>query len=230
MSILFIRFFISFSMQLFIYFFLPFSEINFVPNSYISANFCQIIQKIVELYTYVYIILYRNLIYCYAEEFYMKSDLQFKEDSKLIHKYLKAIKKKLRPHTKAEKKYLTELKNAMYDYAESSGDKPITMEELIEKFGEPKECANQYNVEFDTTHPDSKSKRLTAVVISLVLFIALIITICFTIFLRSEFEDSRNSEISKIESKTIIIQEQTTTETDYQESRKITPVSQPTIK
>ena len=118
----------------------------------------------------------------------------------------------------------------MYDYAESSGDKPITMEELIEKFGEPKECAHQYNVEFDTTHPDSKSKRLTAVVISLVLFIALIITICFTIFLRSEFEDSRNSEISKIESKTIIIQEQTTTETDYQESRKITPVSQPTIK
>ena len=131
----------------------------------------------------------------------MKTDLQFKEDSKLIHEYLKAIKKKLRPHTKAEKKYLTELKNAMYDYAESSGDKPITMEELIEKFGEPKECANQYNVEFDTTHPDSKSKRLTAVVISLVLFIALIITICFTIFLRSEFEDSRNSEISKIESK-----------------------------
>lgn len=160
----------------------------------------------------------------------MKTDLQFKEDSKLIHEYLKAIKKKLRPHTKAEKKYLTELKNAMYDYAESSGDKPITMEELIEQFGEPKECANQYNVEFDTTHPDSKSKRLTAVVISLVLFIALIITICFTIFLRSEFEDSRNSEISKIESKTIIIQEQTTTETDYQESRKITPVSQPTIK
>lgn len=173
--------------------------------------------------------MYRNLKYCYAEEFYMKSDLQFKEDSKLIHEYLKAIKKKLRPHTKAEKKYLTELKNAMYDYAESSGDKPITMEELIEKFGEPKECANQYNVEFDTTHTDSKSKRLTAVVISLVLFIALIITICFTIFLRSEFEDSRNSEISKIESKTIIIQEQTT-ETDYQESRKITPVSQPTIK
>lgn len=95
MSILFIRFFISFSMQLFIYFFLPFSEINFVPNSYISANFCQIIQKIVELYTYVYIILYRNLIYCYAEEFYMKSDLQFKEDSKLIHKYLNEIEKDL---------------------------------------------------------------------------------------------------------------------------------------
>ncbi len=230
MSILFIRFFISFSMQLFIYFFLPFSEINFVPNSYISANFCQIIQKIVELYTYVYIILYRNLIYCYAEEFYMKSDLQFKEDSKLIHKYLNEIRKGLNTHTKATNKYLHGLKNAMYDYAESSGDKPITMEELIEKFGEPKECANQYNVEFDTTHPDSKSKRLTAVVISLVLFIALIITICFTIFLRSEFEDSRNSEISKIESKTIIIQEQTTTETDYQESRKITPVSQPTIK
>lgn len=40
----------------------------------------------------------------------MKTDLQFKEDSKLIHEYLKAIKKKLRPHTKAEKKYLTELK------------------------------------------------------------------------------------------------------------------------
>lgn len=143
----------------------------------------------------------------------MKTDLQFKEDSKLIHEYLKAIKKKLRPHTKAEKKYLTELKNAMYDYAESSGDKPITMEELIEKFGEPKECANQYNVEFDTTHPDSKSKRLTAVVISLVLFIALIITICFTIFLRSEFEDSRNSEISaaratstKSASKTVVFQ------------------------
>ena len=99
MSILFIRFFISFSMQLFIYFFLPFSEINFVPNSYISANFCQIIQKIVELYTYVYIILYRNLIYCYAEEFYMKSDLQFKEDSKLIHKYLNEIRKGLNTHT-----------------------------------------------------------------------------------------------------------------------------------
>lgn len=59
--------------------------------------------------------MYRNLKYCYTEEFYMKSDLQFKEDSKLIHEYLKAIKKKLRPHTKAEKKYLTELKNAMYD-------------------------------------------------------------------------------------------------------------------
>lgn len=229
MSILFIRFFISFSIQLFIYFFLPFSEINFVPNSYISANFCQIIQKIVELYTYKYIILYRNLIYCYAEEFYMKSDLQFKEDSKLIHKYLNEIRKGLNTHTKATNKYLHGLKNALYDYAESSGDRCITMEEIIEKFGEPRECANQYNVEFDTTHTDSKSKRLTAVVISLVLFIALIITICFTIFLRSEFEDSRNSEISKIESKTIIIQEQTT-ETDYQESRKITPVSQPTIK
>lgn len=63
----------------------------------------------------------------------MKTDLQFKEDSKLIHEYLKAIKKKLRPHTKAEKKYLTELKNAMYDYAESSGDKPITMEGLSMK-------------------------------------------------------------------------------------------------
>lgn len=230
MSILFIRFFISFSMQLFIYFFLPFSEINFVPNSYISANFCQIIQKIVELYTYVYIILYRNLIYCYAEEFYMKSDLQFKEDSKLIHKYLNEIRKGLITHTKATNKYLHGLKNALYDYAESSGDRCITMEEIIEKFGEPRECADQYNVEFDTTHTDSKSKRLTAVVISLVLFIALIITICFTIFLRSELKNSRNSEISKIESKTIILQEQTATKTDYQESRKITPVSQPTIK
>lgn len=127
MSILFIRFFISFSMQLFIYFFLPFSEINFVPNSYISANFCQIIQKIVELYTYVYIILYRNLIYCYAEEFYMKSDLQFKEDSKLIHKYLNEIRKGLNTHTKATNKYLHGLKNALYDYAESSGDRCITM-------------------------------------------------------------------------------------------------------
>lgn len=229
MSILFIRFFISFSMQLFIYFFLPFSEINFVPNSYISANFCQIIQKIVELYTYVYIILYRNLIYCYADEFYMKSDLQFKEDSKLIHKYLNEIRKGLNTHTKATNKYLHGLKNALYDYAESSGDRCITMEEIIEKFGEPRECADQYNTEYGTKHNTNKTKLLTVIIASLVLAIILSITIYFTIFLRSEFEDSRKSNVSKIQSKTIVIQDQTT-ETFDQDGRKITPASQSTVK
>lgn len=62
----------------------------------------------------------------------MKSDLQFKEDSKLIHKYLNEIRKGLNTHTKATNKYLHGLKNALYDYAESSGDRCITMEEIIE--------------------------------------------------------------------------------------------------
>lgn len=40
----------------------------------------------------------------------MKTDLQFKEDSKLIHEYLKAIKKKLRPHTKSRKEISDRIK------------------------------------------------------------------------------------------------------------------------
>lgn len=159
----------------------------------------------------------------------MKSDLQFKEDSKLIHKYLNEIRNGLNTHTKATNKYLHGLKNALYDYAESSGDRYITMEEIIEKFGEPRECADQYNTEYGTKHNTNKTKLLTVIIASLVLAIILSITIYFTIFLRSEFEDSRKSNVSKIQSKTIVIQDQTT-ETFDQDGRKITPASQSTVK
>lgn len=101
----------------------------------------------------------------------MKSDLQFKEDSKLIHKYLNEIRKGLNTHTKATNKYLHGLKNALYDYAESSGDRCITMEEIIEKFGEPRECADQYNTEYGTKHNTNKTKLLTVIIASLVLAI-----------------------------------------------------------
>lgn len=139
------------------------------------------------------------------------------------------IRKGLNTHTKATNKYLHGLKNALYDYAESSGDRCITMEEIIEKFGEPRECADQYNTEYGTKHNTNKTKLLTVIIASLVLAIILSITIYFTIFLRSEFEDSRKSNVSKIQSKTIVIQDQTT-ETFDQDGRKITPASQSTVK
>ena len=103
------------------------------------------------------------------------------------------------------------------------------MEEIIEKFGEPRECADQYNTEYGTKHNTNKTKLLTVIIASLVLAIILSITIYFTIFLRSEFEDSRKSNVSKIQSKTIVIQDQTT-ETFDQDGRKITPASQLTVK
>lgn len=153
----------------------------------------------------MYIILYRNLIYCYAEEFYMKSDLQFKEDSKLIHKYLKAIRKKLPIYTKAEKLYLQRLSSPMYDFAESSGDKPITMEDLIERFGEPEDCAKVYIESLGTDIVTKSVKRRRCFVLALVLiFSLLIIVIGFSIGMHNRLKASQKQYIR---TRTIFINE-----------------------
>lgn len=81
----------------------------------------------------------------------MKHSSQFKENRKLIHTYLKEIKNSLPLYSKKEKIYLQKLSIPMYDYVEFNGDDPITMEELIAIFGDPKECVSDY-IESMNTH------------------------------------------------------------------------------
>lgn len=133
----------------------------------------------------------------------MKSDLQFKEDSKLIHKYLKAIRKKLPIYTKAEKLYLQRLSSPMYDFAESSGDKPITMEDLIERFGEPEDCAKVYIESLGTDIVTKSVKRRRCFVLALVLLVVLLIVVLgYSIGMHSKLKLSQEQ---KVRTRTLII-------------------------
>lgn len=139
----------------------------------------------------------------------MKNDLQFKEDQKIIRNYLKEVKKTLPVYGKREKTYINDMRQALYDYAQSTKDTPITYEELIDKFGESKDCAANYIL---STDPETLRKKLkVSNYIKIFVFTAIIlIFVVFSIIvvmLYKEWQISRSVDVASYT--TYIIEEDT---------------------
>lgn len=92
----------------------------------------------------------------------------------IIESYIKEIKLFLPIHRKNEKLFLSDIKNAIDDYANSA--ESISRELLIENFGEPKEIALNYISEQNSetlcnTIKKSKQLKLYGLCIVLTIFI-----------------------------------------------------------
>ncbi len=139
----------------------------------------------------------------------MKSDLQFKQDEKIINEYLRDIKRNLPFCGKEEKEFLEILSSAMYDFAETSSDEAITMTELVERFGTAADCVDSYTQTYvdhlsdnDMSQVLSGKKYLRFAVAGLAVISA--ISICSAALSHKKL---RESKLSDIRSETIVIKE-----------------------
>lgn len=136
----------------------------------------------------------------------MKDESVYKQDEKLIKKFLNDIKKELPTYEKEDKEYLKKLSGPMYDYAETSGDEGITMDGLISRFGTPKECASNY---IDSLSPDDiagriRKKKHIRIALPVLVFILLIAAVCISIKIYCLWKSTKSQDVT---TRTIVIKE-----------------------
>ena len=139
----------------------------------------------------------------------MKSDLQFKQDKKIIKEYLRDVKRNLPFYDREEKEFLRILSSAMYDFAETSSDEAITMTSLVERFGTTRDCVDTYVKTYmdhlsddDANRALSSKRHLKLLIVGLA--VLSVISICSAVLSHKKLQESK---LADIRSETIVIKE-----------------------
>lgn len=139
----------------------------------------------------------------------MKSDLQFKQDKKIIKEYLRDVKRNLPFYGREEKEFLRILSSAMYDFAETSSDEAITMTSLVERFGTTRDCVDTYVKTYmdhlsdnDANRALSSKRHLKLLIVGLA--VLSVISICSSVLSHKKLQESK---LADIHSETIVIKE-----------------------
>lgn len=157
----------------------------------------------------------------------MKSDLQFKQDKKIIKEYLRDVKRNLPFYDREEKEFLRILSSAMYDFAETSSDEAITMTSLVERFGTTRDCVDTYvktymdHLSDDDANRALSSKRHLKLLIA-GLAVLSVISICSSAVL--SHKKLQESKLADIRSETIVIKEYEPYNIDNDASNNVTKV------
>lgn len=156
----------------------------------------------------------------------MKSDLQFKQDKKIIKEYLRDVKRNLPFYDREEKEFLRILSSAMYDFAETSSDEAITMTSLVERFGTTRDCVDTYvktymdHLSDDDANRALSSKRHLKLLIA-GLAVLSVISICSAVLSHKKLQESK---LADIRSETIVIKEYEPYNIDNDASNNVTKV------
>lgn len=70
-----------------------------------------------------------------------------KELKKAIHKYIKEINQNIICDFRTRKKFISDIKNSIYDFAES--ENAVTMDDIYKHFGKPQEIAKEFLLNAD---------------------------------------------------------------------------------
>lgn len=156
----------------------------------------------------------------------MKSDLQFKQDKKIIKEYLRDVKRNLPFYGREEKEFLRILSSAMYDFAETSSDEAITMTSLVERFGTTRDCVDTYVKTYmdhlsdnDANRALSSKRHLKLLIVGLA--VLSVISICSSVLSHKKLQESK---LADIRSETIVIKEYEPYNIDNDASNNVTKV------
>lgn len=156
----------------------------------------------------------------------MKSDLQFKQDKKIIKEYLRDVKRNLPFYGREEKEFLRILSSAMYDFAETSSDEAITMTSLVERFGTTRDCVDTYVKKYmdhlsdnDANRALSSKRHLKLLIVGLA--VLSVISICSSVLSHKKLQESK---LADIRSETIVIKEYEPYNIDNDASNNVTKV------
>lgn len=156
----------------------------------------------------------------------MKSDLQFKQDKKIIKEYLRDVKINLPFYGREEKEFLRILSSAMYDFAETSSDEAITMTSLVERFGTTRDCVDTYVKTYmdhlsdnDANRALSSKRHLKLLIVGL--GVLSVISICSSVLSHKKLQESK---LADIRSETIVIKEYEPYNIDNDASNNVTKV------
>ena len=146
----------------------------------------------------------------------MKSDLQFKQDKKIIKEYLRDVKRNLPFYDREEKEFLRILSSAMYDFAETSSDEAITMTSLVERFGTTRDCVDTYvKTYMDHLSDDDANRALSSKRHLKLLIVGLAVL---------SHKKLQESKLADIRSETIVIKEYEPYNIDNDASNNVTKV------
>lgn len=128
----------------------------------------------------------------------MKRDPQLRQNEKLARKYLKSVREELPLHGNRGRKYMQNISYPIYDFATSHGATPLTMEDLTDAFGEPKDIATNYK--FLLTLDDIKEWHLGRYRLLSFIFMA-IFTACLIIvsYTYQQWKFDKETKISSVE-------------------------------
>lgn len=128
----------------------------------------------------------------------MKRDPQLRQNEKLARKYLKSVREELPLRGNRGRKYMQNISYPIYDFATSHGATPLTMEDLTDAFGEPKDIATNYK--FLLTLDDIKEWHLGRYRLLSFIFMA-IFTACLIIvsYTYQQWKFDKETKISSVE-------------------------------
>lgn len=128
----------------------------------------------------------------------MKRDPQLRQNEKLARKYLKSVREELPLHGNRGRKYMQNISYPIYDFATSHGATPLTMEDLTDAFGEPKDIATNYK--FLLTLDDIKEWHLGRYRLLSFIFMT-IFTACLIIgsYSYKQWKFDKDTKISSVE-------------------------------
>ena len=103
--------------------------------------------------------------------------------NKDIKKYCSEVKKLLACPGGIKFAFISELKNRIYEYIEEHPDDEITINDIENRFGTPKDVASSFASAEDMQHLHKKAKRFIFYkILSVVLLLVLILTVYILVY------------------------------------------------